>query len=187
MELSKPYRLGVIGLGNMGARYLEALHANPNYMVSWVCDRNPSRLAWASELIYEVIVGEDADQLIGEVEVDILGVFTLADVRPHFIRAALSRRQHVIAEKPIAASIPEEQALLREIEASDRLVAVNLFNRNAWYHHEMQSFIQQGEIGELAILDISHQTPGGMPEEEHGPEGPPFHDCGMHYIDLARL
>jgi predicted dehydrogenase len=25
-----------------------------------------------------------------------------------------------------------------------------------------------------------------MPDEEHGPEGPPFHDCGMHYIDLAR-
>jgi predicted dehydrogenase len=186
MELCKPYRVGVIGLGNMGSRYLEALHANPNYTVSWVCDRNPERLAWASELIHEVIAGEDADQLIAEVEADILGVFTLADVRPHFIRAALRRRQHVIAEKPIAASIPEEEALLREIEASDRLVAVNLFNRNAWYHREIQTFIQRGEIGELAILDISHQTPGAMPNEEHGPEGPPFHDCGIHYIDLAR-
>jgi hypothetical protein len=129
MELRKPYRVGVIGLGNMGARYLEALHANPNYWVRWVSDKNPARLAWASELIHEVIAGEDADQLMEEVEVDILGVFTLADARPHFIRAALRRRQHVIAEKPIAASIPEEEALLREVEASDRLVAVNLFNR----------------------------------------------------------
>jgi predicted dehydrogenase len=132
MKLSKPYRVGVIGLGNMGARYLEALHANPNYRVSWVCDKKPDRLAWARELIHEVIAGEDADQLIENVEVDVLGVFTLADLRSHFIRAALRRRQHVIAEKPIAASIPEEEALLREIEASDRLVAVNLFNRNAW-------------------------------------------------------
>jgi predicted dehydrogenase len=145
MELRKPYRVGVIGLGNMGARYLEALHANPNYWVRWVSDKNPARLAWASELIHEVIAGEDADQLMEEVEVDILGVFTLADARPHFIRAALRRRQHVIAEKPIAASIPEEEALLREVEASDRLVAVNLFNRNAWYHHEIQTFIQQGK------------------------------------------
>jgi hypothetical protein len=71
--------------------------------------------------------------LIADVEVDVLGVLTLADLRPHFIRAALHRRQHVIAEKPIAASIPEEATLLREIEASDRLVAVNLFNRNAWW------------------------------------------------------
>jgi predicted dehydrogenase len=106
MKLSKPYRVGVIGLGNMGARYLEALHANPNYRVSWVCDKEPDRLAWARELIHEVIAGEDADQLIENVEVDVLGVFTLADLRSHFIRAALRRRQHVIAEKPIAASIP---------------------------------------------------------------------------------
>ena len=67
MDLYKPYRVGVIGLGNVGARYLEALHANPNYRVIWVCDRNPVRLAWASELIHEVIAGEDADQLIGAV------------------------------------------------------------------------------------------------------------------------
>jgi predicted dehydrogenase len=33
MDLYKPYRVGVIGLGNMGARYLEALHANPYYRV----------------------------------------------------------------------------------------------------------------------------------------------------------
>jgi hypothetical protein len=60
------------------------------------------------------------------------------------------------------------------------MVAVNPFNRNAWYHHEIRTFIQQGEIGELAILDISHQTPGAMPDEEHGPEGPPFHDYALH-------
>jgi myo-inositol 2-dehydrogenase/D-chiro-inositol 1-dehydrogenase len=25
-----------------------------------------------------------------------------------------------------------------------------------------------------------------MPLEGHDPEGPPFHDCGMHYVDVAR-
>ena len=29
-------------------------------------------------------------------------------------------------------------------------------------------------------------TPGHMPTEGHEPEGPPFHDCGMHYVDVAR-
>jgi predicted dehydrogenase len=53
MELSKAYRVGVIGLGNMGARYLEALHANPNYRIIWACDKDPAKLAWARELIHE--------------------------------------------------------------------------------------------------------------------------------------
>jgi myo-inositol 2-dehydrogenase/D-chiro-inositol 1-dehydrogenase len=29
-------------------------------------------------------------------------------------------------------------------------------------------------------------TPGHMPQEGHAPEGPAFHDCGMHYVDVAR-
>jgi myo-inositol 2-dehydrogenase/D-chiro-inositol 1-dehydrogenase len=66
------------------------------------------------------------------------------------------------------------------------LVAVNLFNRNAWYHKDIRDFIAKGEIGDLAIIRVCHMTPGHMPTEGHDPEGPPFHDCGMHYVDLAR-
>jgi predicted dehydrogenase len=76
-------------------------------------------------------------------------------------------------------------AMVREIEASDRLVAVNLFNRNAWYHKEIQQSIAD-EIGDLAVIRICHMTPGHMPLEGYDPEGPPFHDCGMHYVDVAK-
>jgi len=63
---------------------------------------------------------------------------------------------------------------------------VNLFNRNAWYHKDIQRFIAEGEIGDLAVIRVCHMTPGHMPLEGHDPEGPPFHDCGMHYVDVAR-
>ena len=45
---------------------------------------------------------------------------------------------------------------------------------------------EQGEIGDLAVIRICHLTPGHMPLEGHAPGGPPFHDCGMHYVDVAR-
>lgn len=63
---------------------------------------------------------------------------------------------------------------------------VNLYLRNAWYHQAIKQFIDQGEIGELAILRICHMTPGLAPGEGHEYEGPAFHDCGMHYVDIAR-
>ena len=50
----------------------------------------------------------------------------------------------------------------------------------------MKQFIDEGEIGELAILRICHMTPGLAPGEGHEYEGPAYHDCGMHYIDIAR-
>ena len=186
MTSQRPYRAGVVGLGNMGMRYLKVLHENPRYEVVWACDRNPERLAWAKELIPALTLGDDAAVLMQDIPVDVVGVFTLADVRPELMRMALDKGAHVIAEKPIAADITEEQELLRIIEASDRLVTVNLFNRNTWYHHFIRDFIQEGQIGQLAVLNIQHQTPGLLPGEGHTPEGPPFHDCGMHYVDLAR-
>lgn len=65
--------------------------------------------------------------------IDAVGLFTLADTRQQQFRQALANRKHVLAEKPIGADVATEWQLVREIEASDRLVAVNLFNRNAWY------------------------------------------------------
>ncbi len=50
----------------------------------------------------------------------------------------------------------------------------------------MKEYIQQGEIGELAIIRICHMTPGLAPGEGHEYEGPAFHDCGMHYVDITR-
>lgn len=34
-------------------------------------------------------------------------------------------------------------------------MAVNLFNRSAWYHRAIQDFIARGEIGDLAIIRVS--------------------------------
>jgi myo-inositol 2-dehydrogenase/D-chiro-inositol 1-dehydrogenase len=143
-------------------------------------------LEWARELLPDAIVTVEASDIVRHPDLDVVGIFTLADIRPHLLLQALQHGKHVIAEKPLAASVTEEKKVLAAIESSDRIVTVNLFNRNAWYHAEIQAFIDQGEIGRLAAILISHQTPGLMPTEGHQPEGPPFHDCGMHYVDVAR-
>jgi len=185
-SMSKAYRIGVIGLGHMGQRYFDVLRQSLRWQLAWACDRDSERLSWARQRARGVRVSADADVLLDDPSLDVVGIFTLADARPGLLRRALDAGKHVIAEKPLAPTLDEEWRLLERIEASDRLVAVNMFNRSAWYHKEIQRFIARGEIGDLAIVRISHQTPGLMPTEGHGPEGPPFHDCGMHYVDVAR-
>lgn len=184
--MEKRYRIGLVGLGRMGWRHLEALRESPRWEIGWVCDRDAGRLAAAREALPGVVTGEDAGVLIAGGGVDAVGVFTLADARPGLVRRAIERGLHVLAEKPLGATIADEEDLLGMIEGSDRLVAVNLFNRNTWYHRAMRKFVAAGEIGQVAILDIAHLTPDLLPTEGHQPEGPPFHDCGMHYVDLAR-
>ena len=180
------YTIGIIGLGKMGWNYLEALLSHDRWNVVSACDLNEEILERVRVSHPGVETTNDAEELICNRRVQAVGIFTLADARPELITRALDHGKHVMAEKPIADTIARERAILSTIEDSGKVVAVNLFNRNAWYHEAIQRFIQEGEIGELAIINVSHQTAGLMPTEGHAPEGPPFHDCGMHYIDVAR-
>jgi len=185
-NMPRKLRVGILGYGRMGREFVAAMRASELWDVTAVYDICGQTRRLAAQQVPHAAIYDDADAIFGDPAIDAVGLFTLADARPQQIRQALAHRKHVLAEKPIGPDVPTEWQLVREIEASDRLVAVNLFNRNAWYHKDIQRFIAQGEIGDLAVIRICHMTPGHMPLEGHDPEGPPFHDCGMHYVDVAR-
>jgi len=170
----------------MGRGFVSAMLENDLWEVAAVYDIKPATRQLARQNIPGASIHEAPDAIYADPSIDVVGLFTLADARPQQVRQALAAGKHVLAEKPLAADVRTEWQLVREIEASDRFVAVNLFNRNAWYHKDILRFIGEGQIGDLAVIRICHMTPGHMPMEGHDPEGPPFHDCGMHYVDVAR-
>jgi predicted dehydrogenase len=184
--MKKRLRAGVVGYGRMGRGFVAAMQQSDLWDVAAICDVSPDARELAGKSAPTAQILSQPDTIFSDKSIDVVGLFTLADARPGQISQALRAKKHVLAEKPLAADVATEWQLVKEIEASDRIVAVNLFNRNAWYHKDILAFIAEGEIGELAILRICHMTPGHMPTEGHEPEGPPFHDCGMHYVDVAR-
>ena len=187
--MNRKVKIGVVGYGRMGRGFVSAMQADGRYEIAALCDANEATRALAACSLPGTSVYESTDAMFADAKrmgLDAVGLFTLADARPELIRQALRKKLHVLAEKPIAADAQTEWQLVEEIEASGRIVAVNLFNRNAWYHKEILEFIASGQIGKLAVVRICHMTPGHMPGEGHDPEGPPFHDCGMHYADVAR-
>ena len=181
-----PIPVAVIGAGSMGRGSAQAFADDPAWELVAIADIDPFARERAKEKFPDVRVVEDGAELIADPNIAAVGLMTLADARPAQIRAALAAGKHVWAEKPIGETIEQEEALLEVIEASDRHVAVNLFNRNGAYHERMHAFMAAGEIGQVGCIRVRHQTPGGLPGFGHGPEGPPFHDCGMHYVDVAR-
>jgi predicted dehydrogenase len=184
--MRKRLRAGILGYGRMGRGFVSAMLDSDLWEVAAIYDICGQARHLAAQQAPTAAIYKSPDAIFADPTIDAVGLFTLADARPQQIRRALASRKHILAEKPIAADVKTEWQLVREIESNDRLVAVNLFNRNAWYHKEIRQFIEQGEIGDLAVIRICHMTPGHMPLEGHDPEGPPFHDCGMHYVDVAR-
>ncbi len=186
ISMSEKHRVGVIGFGRMGRGFVSAMQASDDWDIVSICDVHGPTRELAGRTVPTATIVSDPDEIFNDPTISTVGIYTLADVRPGLIRKALKNGKHILAEKPLGAVVEDEWKLVEEIEATDRLVAVNLFNRNAWYHREIQAFIAEGEIGKIGIIRVCHMTPGHMPSEGHDPEGPPFHDCGMHYVDVAR-
>jgi predicted dehydrogenase len=177
--MARRLRAGILGYGRMGRAFVTALQQSDLWEVSAAYHISAAARQLARQNVPNAAVYEAPDPIFADPSIDVVGLFTLADARPQQIRQPLACCKHVLAEKPLAADVATEWQLVRVTEASNRLVAVNLFNRNAWYHKDIHRFIAEGQIGDLAVIRICHMTPGHMPMEGHDPDGPPFHDCGM--------
>lgn len=179
-------KAAIIGFGRMGRFYLKELQKSPHYDVAYICDIDPDCLTLASQLSPDAIITPNAEQIFADREVAVVVLSAYADGRMERIKQCIAAGKHIIAEKPLSDTIENEWQAVGHAELSKVFSTVNLYLRNAWYHREMKRFIQSGEIGELAIVRICHMTPGLAPGEGHEAEGPCFHDCGMHYVDIAR-
>ena len=174
----------------MGRFYLKAFQTDPNYRVTYICDPSPESQEKAREMAPEAKVVASEDAIFADPSVQAVALCAFADSRPAQIRRALETGKHVITEKPIADCIEREWEVVKLAEEAEQrglFCCVNMYLLNSWYHHEMRRIVDSGELGELAIIRICHMTPGLAPGEGHEAEGPSFHDCGMHYVGLARF
>ena len=180
-------KVAIIGFGRMGQMYCKEMQYSGEWDILYICDTNPDAREKARNIVpASTRIVSDEDILFNDPQVEVVGLFTLANSRKEQIEKAVRTHKHIIAEKPIADTQEKEIEAVNLTEHADIFSTVNLYLRKAWYHQAMKQFIQEGEIGELAILRICHMTPGLAPGEGHEHEGPAFHDCGMHYVDIAR-
>lgn len=179
-------KIGIIGFGRMGRFYVDEMQKSGRWNIAYICDTNPRCCEMAKKISPNSIITGNEQEIFDDETVQVVGLFALADSRKGQIEKAIRSGKHIISEKPIADTIIREWSAVRIAEDSSLFSTVNLYLRNSWYHKLIKDYIKQGEIGELAIIRICHLTPGLAPGEGHEYEGPAFHDCGMHYVDIAR-
>ena len=179
-------KVGLIGFGRMGRFYLTEFQRSSCYDVAYICDLKEENRELAHQLSPDSTITDSVDVIFNDNSIQLVVLCALANSRKEQIEKARQTGKHIISEKPIADSIQREWEVVDMLHDYDKFYTVNLYLRNSWYHNAIKDFIEEGEIGELAILRICHMTPGLAPGEGHEYEGPAFHDCGMHYVDIAR-
>jgi len=177
---------GLIGYGRMGGFFTTELLKSNDWSLKYICDTSSVSRDLAAQAAPDALIIEDEDIIFNDPEVDVVVLTALADSRNIQIEKAIKAGKHIVAEKPIGDSIETEATSVKLVEESGLKATVDMYLRQSWYNNALRDFVDSGEIGELAIIRICHMTPGLSPGEGHEAEGPAFHDCGMHYVDLAR-
>ncbi len=140
-QAAPPLRVGVIGLGFMGATHIGAFRAaaEAGYPceLAAVCDRKPSRRAGELGDVggnldtagresrafdpSRVTGYERAEDLIGDLSVDLVSVCTRTDTHVELCIRALEAGKHVIVEKPVALTSHEVRRIAGVAKSTGRI------------------------------------------------------------------
>ena len=141
-------RLGVIGCGVIGTIHLRAAAAAPEVTVAAVADQLPGRAQEAAGEFGAERAYVEAEDLIGDPEVDAVVLALHAAGRAQLAVQALAAGKHVLVEKPPALNAAEVQTMLA---AQGDRVAACCSSRRRFYdsYDAAEACIASGALGEL--------------------------------------
>jgi UDP-N-acetyl-2-amino-2-deoxyglucuronate dehydrogenase len=144
-----PWRVAVIGCGDISSLHFDAIAALPGAELVAVCDVHPDRLATA--VAAQGVPGfATHTELFDTVQPDAIHICT-----PHHLHAsiaidALERGIHVVMEKPLAHTRAEGDRMVAAAEQGRAKIAVCFQNR---YNKPVQAaaaLLASGELGRVA-------------------------------------
>jgi predicted dehydrogenase len=131
------------------------------------------------------------DALLSRDDVDM--VFLGAPTQTHRDQAIAAARagKHVFTEKPIAATLPEVDAMIAATREADVLLGVNAVTRWRRGVRQAKALVDAGEIGDIRMVRHTYaHVAGGFADPGHWimnpAAGSPFLDQGAHCNDAIR-
>lgn len=121
--------LAVVGAGEFGARYLQALRAISGVEIRWVCDRDTARAESAAKNFASTKVARHIDEVCADEQVDAVIVVTPENAHRVVAEPALRAGKHVIVEKPLATTEADARAMLQAADEAEKLLMTSFLLR----------------------------------------------------------
>jgi myo-inositol 2-dehydrogenase/D-chiro-inositol 1-dehydrogenase len=185
-ETGAAVRLGVIGLGRMGATHADNATRIPGLRVAAVTDPHEESLA---RMVARLGVSGHADwrELIERDDIDALLICSPASAHCDQIIACAEHGKHMFCEKPIDLDLGRILEALRAVERAGVTLQLG-FNRRADRNFAtLRTRIAEGTIGTPWLIKITSRDPAPQPSEYVRTSGGLFADMTIHDFDLARF
>ncbi|MFG3120823.1 Gfo/Idh/MocA family oxidoreductase [Streptomyces sp. NPDC048201] len=177
-------RIGILGLGRIGAFHAETLSALDAVTSLVVADPVADAAKAAAER-YGAQVADSPEALLAA-GVDGLVIAAATDAHPALIRAGVAAGVPVFCEKPVARTIAEGVAVLDAVRDSGVPVEIGFNRRFDAGFMAARAAVRSGELGKLHTVRSTTLDPAPPPAAYVAASGGIFRDCSVHDFDMVR-
>lgn len=180
---TKPLRVVVAGLGNMGRSHALAYHANPGFEIAALVNRSdvplPGGLAGHE-------IRRSFEDALRDEQPDVASIATYSDSHANYAVMAMEAGCHVFVEKPLATTVVDARRVVDAAKANGRKLVVGYILR----HHPswMRLIAEARKLGPPYVFRMNlNQQSSGKTWETHRQlmqTTSPIVDCGVHYLDV---
>jgi myo-inositol 2-dehydrogenase/D-chiro-inositol 1-dehydrogenase len=177
-------RLGLIGLGRIGAFHAETLTRLTAVESLVVTDAVPQTAKRLADRL-DVEVADSAAALLAS-GVDGVVIAAATDAHPELLLAAVEAGLPVFCEKPVARSAAEGMEVLRRVSGSGVQVQIGYPRRFDEGFMAARAAVASGELGWLHTVRSTTLDPAPPPPVYVAVSGGIFRDCSVHDFDAVR-
>ncbi|MET8828673.1 Gfo/Idh/MocA family oxidoreductase [Streptomyces sp. NPDC004610] len=177
-------RIGVLGLGRIGAFHAETLSGLDAVTSLVVTDPVADAARSAAERFGARVA--DSPEAMLAAGVDGVVIAAATDAHPGLIRAAVHAGVPVFCEKPVARTMAEGVTVLKDIDGSGVPVQIGYNRRFDAGFTAARDAVRAGELGTLHTVRSTTLDPAPPPAGYVAASGGIFRDCSVHDFDIIR-
>jgi len=178
-------RIGLVGVGRIGAFHAATLAALPAIDQVVVADADPARAQMAAKEL-DVEFAPDVDTLLAS-GLDGFVITAATSAHAELIGRGLAAGVTTFCEKPLATDLAGTQAVVREVEAGTVPVHIGFQRRFDAGYQAAATAVQNGDLGWIHTIrantgDVAPPHAAYIPTS-----GGFFRDCNVHDFDALRF
>jgi myo-inositol 2-dehydrogenase/D-chiro-inositol 1-dehydrogenase len=180
--------IGLIGAGRIGRLHAEHLVTRiPAARLLMIADVHEESARQCAQQLGVAGVAGDYRAVLENDDIQAVLICSATDTHAEMIEAAARAGKHIFCEKPIALSLPTIDRALAAVEQAGVKLQIGFNRRFDANYRRVRSSIEQGEIGEVALLHIISRDPAPPPIAYIRSSGGIFLDMTIHDFDMARF